>query len=329
VPGLKLTGVSPEVLAPAATTVLHLSLDGSTLAPGDYQATLILSVRDGVDLGQRELPLLLSVYQPTVTVNPSTLELGEIRADRLTDEQRVWLKVQSTSAQDEFLILQPAESEKLAVSPQSAVLLAGGQTEIELVIILPANLSEGEYTSTLQLDARMGVVLEPAVLDLHWTVTPVPWTARYGLPLALVAVVLLAMLISLGVWRSRIQRPWGLLAAKQIPPGAIKLDYQLYQSDWRGRVFVGSGKGCQVQLVHPSVQARHAVILAELQTVTEPVGRPPRPVTMKKPVCVIQNLGDGLVQVSGARLLSGQTSSPLRRGTRVKFGDFEFEWRET
>jgi hypothetical protein len=127
-----------------------------------------------------------------------------------------------------------------------------------------------------------------------------------------------------------------VLLPQRVPPGALELDYRLHQSDWRGRVFVGSQKGSQVELAHPSIRPRHAVILVETQTVTEPVGRPPRPsassglgpMTMTKPVCLVRNLGDGLVQVGGARLLAGQSSPPLKRGTRIKLGEFEFEWRE-
>lgn len=185
-----------------------------------------------------------------------------------------------------------------------------------------------EHYVTLRLSAREGVALEPETIEVRWSVVPVPWTARYGLPLALLGVVLVVALVGFGVWRSRIQRPWGVLTPLRVPPGALKLDYRLHQGDWRGRVFVGSKKGSQVLLSHPGVRPRHAVILVETQTVTEPVGRPPRPVKMTKPVCIIRNLGDGIVQVGGVRLLPGQTSPALKRGTRIKFGEFEFEWRE-
>jgi hypothetical protein len=289
---------------------------------------LTVGVRDGVDMARRQIPVRFSVYVPTLTLDESVFDLGSIRADRLDREQRVRLTVHSTSVQDEILGVAVQAPEGLGVELSPNTLPAGETTEVELILTLPESLETGDYRATVQLSAREGVALTPQTLEIDWSVVPVPWTARYGLPLALAGVVVLGALIGFGVWHSRIQRPWGVLAPLHTPAGALKLDYWLHQSDWRGRVFVGSGKGSQVCLTHHSVDPRHAVILAEMQTVTEPVGRPPRPVKMTKPVCVVRNLGDGMVQVGGVRLMLGQTSPPLKQGTRIKFGEFEFEWRE-
>jgi hypothetical protein len=328
VPGLALTGVQPTSLVPAGATTLHLSLSGTGLEAGDYEATLIVGVRDGVDMARREVPLRLSVYVPTLTWQETDLDLGAVRADKLGQDKGARLKISSTSAQDELLgaaIAGPAGLD-VALSPET--LPAGGTTEVEVTVSLPDGLAVGDHQAMVRLSAREGVALAPGTIMVQWSVTPVPWLTRFGLPLALAGVVLLAVLVGFGVWRSRIQRPWGALKPLRVPPGALELDLWLHQSDWRGRVFVGSQKGSQVHLAHPSIRPRHALILVETQTVTEALGRPPRPVEMTKPVCLVRNLDDGIVQVGGARLLPGQTSPPLKRGTRVKLGEFEFEWRE-
>jgi hypothetical protein len=297
---------------------------------------LIVGVRDGIDMARREVPLRFSLYVPTLTLEESAFDLGAIRADKLGQEQHVRLKITSTSAQNEALSVVAKGLEGLDVALSPGTLPTGETTEVELTLNLPEGLEAGDYQAAARLSAREGVTLAPETVEVRWSVTPVPFMARYGLFLALIGVVMLVGLIGLGVWRSRVQRPWGVLKPLRVPAGALKLDYRLHQSDWRGRVFVGSKKGSQVLLAHPSVRPRHAVIRVETQTVTEPVGRPPRPSTrsrlrpvkMTKPVCVIRNLGDGIVQVGGARLLPGQTSPALKRGTRVRFGEFEFEWHE-
>jgi hypothetical protein len=47
-----------------------------------------------------------------------------------------------------------------------------------------------------------------------------------------------------------------------------------------------------------------------------------------KPVCLVRNLGEGIVEVGGVRLKEGQVSQPLEDKTPVKFGEFEFQWRK-
>ncbi|MGD9099196.1 MAG: VWA domain-containing protein [Anaerolineae bacterium] len=329
VPGLNLAGVQPTSLAPAGETTLLLTVQSADLAPGAYEATLVVAVRDGVDIARREILLRLSVYLPTLTLSETDLDLGAIRADRLDQVQHVRFVVDSTSLQDEDLeLVVEAEWDDFGAEWSPHVAPAGERTEVEVTLALPQGLGRGDYQAALRLLARDEVALTPGTVEVRWSVEPVPWTARYGLPLALGGVLLLAALVAFGVWSARIQRPWGVLLSRRVPPGALELDYRLHQSDWRGRVFVGGQKGSQVELAHPSIRPRHAVILVETQTVTEPVGRPPRPLTVTKPVCLVRNLGDGLVQVGGARLLAGQSSPPLKRGTRIKFGEFEFEWRE-
>jgi hypothetical protein len=262
-------------------------------------------------------------------LDEAKFDLGAIRADRLAGERRVQFTVSSSSLQDEELsLVAPDEWQDLVQSLSPADVPAAGSSEFELTLALPTGLQSGDYQATLQLVTREDVTLTPETLAVSWSVQPVPWTARYGLALAGAGVLLLALLGAVVVWRARIQRPWGVLVPLRVPPGALELEHRLHQGDWRGRVVVGSAKGCQVCLAHPSVRPQHALVLVQKQTVTEPVGRPPRPVTMTRPVCLLRNLGDGLVQVGGARLLPGQTSPPLKRGTRVKLGDFEFEWRE-
>ena len=56
------------------------------------------------------------------------------------------------------------------------------------------------------------------------------------------------------------------------------------------------------------------------------------PVTGKKSrklVCLVRNAGAGLVEVAGVRLKEGQISYPMQNHTLIKFGDYEFQWRES
>jgi hypothetical protein len=56
------------------------------------------------------------------------------------------------------------------------------------------------------------------------------------------------------------------------------------------------------------------------------------PVTGKKSrklVCLVRNVGAGLVEVAGVRLKEGQVSYPMQNNTLIKLGDYEFQWRES
>ena len=97
VPGLLLADVQPTSLAPDGTTTLNLTVQSADLAPGAYEASLIVAVRDGVDMARRELPLRLNVYQPALALEDAEFDLGAIRADRMAGERRVQFTISSTS----------------------------------------------------------------------------------------------------------------------------------------------------------------------------------------------------------------------------------------
>jgi len=167
-------------------------------------------------------------------------------------------------------------------------------------------------------------------VTIVWSVTPIPWIELYGLPLALGVLALLGavLVLIIVIRRALVQRPWGVLMIVRAPPGTLKRDYPLLNSDGRGRIFVGRKRRCQIRLNHSSIELLHAVIFAKKRKVTEQTEGKKRPTTVKKPVCLIRNLGKGIVEVGGVRLREGQVSRPLQDKTPVIFGDFEFQWRK-
>ena len=144
--------------------------------------------------------------------------------------------------------------------------------------------------------------------------------------MALGAAAFAVLLIVLGIVirRLQIKRPWGVLVPVRVPPGEPKENYSLEHSDRRGQISVGRRRRSRIRLNHFSIEPRHAVIFAAKQKVTDPLtGKSPR-----KTVCLIRNLGKGVVEVGGVRLKEGQISHPLYDNAPVIFGNYEFRWQE-
>jgi hypothetical protein len=332
-PGVKLIDVQPAELGPVQQTRLVLTLQGADVEPGSYEATLTISVRDGIDLGRRQIPLRFNLYAPVLTIEneETTFDLGEIRADQLGKARQVQLDVHSSSIQGEPLAVESVTGVKGVEAALSVDTLPPGKTTtVDLTLNLPRGLGEGEYQAVVNLSTREWAEVTPSAVTVIWSVTPVPWIELYGLPAALGVLALLGIVFVsiIAIRRARVQRPWGMLMVVATPPGASKRDYSLLQSDRYGRVFVGSKRRCQIRLKHSSIEPLHAAIFAKKKRVTEQADAEKRPKTVKKPVCLVRNLGKGIVEVGGVRLREGQVSQPLEDKTQVKIGDFEFHWRK-
>lgn len=331
VPGLTLVDVQPSELGPVQQTRLALTFQGADVVPGIYEATLTIAARDGVDLGNRQIPLRFNLYVPVLTIGNKelTFDLGGIRVDRLGEARQIQLDIHSSSTQAEPLMVESVvgvEGVQTALSVDA--LPPNKTTKIDLTLNLPQGLDVGEYQAEVNLSTSEWVELTPTTVTVVWSVEPIPLLELYGLPLILGLLIIVLILISiLIVRRLRVQRPFGALMAVSAPSGVDKKDYPLHRSDRRGRVFVGRRRRCQVRLDHPSVRPRHAVIFAKMHKVTEPDEMSLQPTTVKKAMCFIRNLGGGVVTVDGVRLRDGQISLPIRDKAQIRIGDFDFQWR--
>jgi hypothetical protein len=333
VPGVTLVDVKPSELGPVQQTRLALTLQGTDVEPGDYEATLTISVRDRVDLGRRQIPLRFTLYVPVLTIEneETTFDLGEIRVDHLGEARQIQLDIHSSSIQEEPLEVDSvAGVEGLETALSVDTVPPDETTTVDLTLNLPQDLTEGEYQAEVNLSTREWAEVTPSTVTIVWSVTPIPWIELYGLPVALGALVLLGsvLVLIIGIRRALVQRPWGVLMIVRAPPGTLKRDYPLLNSDGRGRIFVGRKRRCQIRLDHSSIEPLHAVIFAKKRKVTEQTEGKKRPTTVKNPVCLIRNLGKGVVEVGGVRLREEQISRPLQDKTPVIFGDFEFQWRK-
>jgi Mg-chelatase subunit ChlD len=329
VPGVKLVDVQPAELGPVQETRLVLTLQGEDVEPGDYEATLTFSARDGVDLGRRQIPLRFTVYVPVLTIEngETTFDLGEIRVDQLKGTRRVQLDINSTSFEGEPLMVDSVTGVEGVEAALSVDMVPPGKTtEVDLTLNLPQDLGEGEYRAVVNLSTREWVEVSPSAVTVVWSVAPIPWIEMYGIPVALGAAAFAILLILLGtvIRRWQIKRPWGKLVPVRVPPGEPKDEYSLEQSDRRGQISVGRRRRSRIRLNHFSVEPRHAVIFAEKQKVTDPLtGK-----SSRKKVCLIRSVSEGIVEVGGVRLKEGQVSYPMQDNTPVRLGDFEFQWRE-
>jgi hypothetical protein len=329
VPGVTLVDVQPAELGPVQETRLVLTLQGADIEPGDYEATLTFSARDGVDLGRRQIPLRFTIYVPVLTIenDETTFDLGEIRVDQLKGARRVQLDVHSTSFQGEPLMIDSVTGVEGAEAALSVDTVPPGKTtKVDLSLNLPQNLEAGEYRAVVNLSTREWMEVSPSAVTVIWTVTPIPWIEIYGIPVGLGAAAFAILLIVLGVLlrRWQIKRPWGTLVVVRVPPGEPKEDYSLEQSDRRGQITVGRRRRSRIRLNHFSIEPQHAVIFAEKQKMTDPLtGK-----SSRKKVCLIRNLSKGIVEVGGVRLKEGQVSHPLHDNAPVIIGNFEFMWRE-
>ena len=331
VPGLTLVDVQPSELGPVQQTRLALTLQGTDVAPGIYEATLTIAARDGVDLGNRQIPLRFNLYVPVLTIGNKdlTFDLGRIRVDRLGEARQIQLDIHSSSTQAEPLRVESVVGvEEVETALSVDTLPPNKTTKVDLTLNLPQDLEAGEYEATIDLSTGEWVELTPNTVTVIWSVESIPWLELYGLPLVLGLLIIVLILISiLVVRRLRVQRPFGALMAVSTPPNVPKQDYPLHRSDRRGRVFVGRRRRCQIRLNHPSIRPRHAAFFARLHKVTEPDETSLNMTTVKKPMCFVRNLGMGVVMIDGVRLRDGQVSLPIQDKARIKIGDFEFQWR--
>jgi hypothetical protein len=329
-PGVTLVDVQPAELGSLQETRLVLTLQGADVEPGDYEATLTIATRDEIDLGRRQVPLRFTVYVPMLTIenDETTFDLGEIRVDQLKGARRVQLDVHSTSFQGEPLVVDSVTGvEGVEASLSVDTVPPDKTTKVDLTLDLPQDLKEGEYRAVVNLSTREWMEVSPSAVTVIWTVTPIPWIELYGIPVALGALAFSILLIVLGttIRRLQVKRPWGTLVAVRVPPGEPKENYSLeQQSDRRGQVSVGRRRRSRIRLKHFSVEPRHAVIFAKKQKMTDPLtGK-----SSRQKVCLVRNLGKGVVEVGGVRLKEGQVSQPLYDNAPVIMGNFEFQWRE-
>jgi hypothetical protein len=337
-PGVTLADVQPTELGPVQETRLVLTLQGTEVEPGAYEATLTIATRDGVDLARRQIPLRFELYAPVLTIEneETTFDLGEIRTDALDQARQIQLDVHSSSIQEEPLVVKSitgVEGVEVALSVDTVP--PGKTTKVDMVVNLPEDLDVGEYQLEVTLSTREWVEVTPNTLTVVWSVAAVPWVEIYGIPVALGAFGLLAALLItiLGISRTTVQRPWGMLMAVRVPQGAAKKDYPLVGSDRRGRIFVGGKRRCQIRLKHSSIAPLHAMIFARKQKMPAPpdplapAGTAKKEKKIKRPVCLIRNMSKGIVVVGGVRLGEGQVSPPIQDKTQITIGDYEFQWR--
>jgi hypothetical protein len=337
-PGVTLVDVQPAELGPVQETRLVLTLQGAEVEPGPYEATLTITARDGVDLARRQIPLRFELHAPALTIEneETTFDLGEIRTDELGGARQIELHINSSSVEEEPLIVESVagvEGTEVALSVDTVP--PGETTDVDLAVNLPGGLDEGEYQIEVTLSTREWVEFTSNTVTVAWSVAAVPWVEIYGLLVALGSLALLAALLVaiMAIRRAMVQRPWGILMAVRVPPGALKKDYPLVGSDRRGRIFVGSRRRCQVRLKHDSIEPIHAVIFARKRKMPEApdpfasTGTSKKAKNIKRPVCFIRNVGKGVVVVGGVRLNEGQVSPPIQSKTQITIGDYEFQWR--
>jgi hypothetical protein len=337
-PGVALADVQPTELGPVQETRLVLTLQGTEVEPGAYEATLTIATREGVDLARRQIPLRFELYAPVLTIEnkETTFDLGEIRTDALNQARQVQLDIHSSSIQEEPLMVESVTGvEGVEVALSLDTLPPGETTKVDLTVNLPEDLEVGEYQLEVTLSTREWAEVTPSTVTVVWSVAAVPWVEVYGIPVVLGVLALLAALLIaiLAIRRAMVQRPWGILMAVRVPKGELTKDYPLVGSDRRGRIFVGTKRRCQIRLRHSSIEPLHAVIFARKQKMPEPpdplapAGTAKKVKKVKKPVCFIRNVGKGKVVVGGARLSEGQVSPPIQSKTQITIGDYEFQWR--
>lgn len=328
-PGLAVANVAPSQI-PGGASVAHLTLKGDLL-PGNYTAMLLLSVRDGVDLPRREVPIAINVYQPSLAVAPDMFDLGSIHIDRVQEGQELVFNITSNSPKDELFTL--TWNGPGGVHVETAVTsIPAGETVKVPVRIWGDGLTEGNYSGQVQVASRGGVMVSPPTINVAFVVVPTPWCARWCLPLGALGVGSFIVASVIASYLASRSRPWGTLKptkvpAGQTPPSPINLASSAGLIH-AGQVVIGSGNGAGIRLTGGKVRPAHAAVKLTRQSVTERVGKPPKPMQVEKLVNVVENLSDGLVKVNNVAVPKGQRSVPLRSGLRVVIGEYEFEYRE-
>lgn len=318
--GLRVTAVSPEQLPPGQSTI-YVTLQGE-LAPGDADGRLVATARPGVDLFGRELPVALRIYQPLLLVEPPALTI-QIRQSR-QDGQALFLVMSSQSMQDETARLSWQGAEEVRLVAELGLIPAGEEAEIPFHFA--GEFAPGTYEGAILVSGRDGLALQPAIIPVVIEVMAPPWCARWCLPLVGGSVGTWLAIIAVGNRLRRRPRPHGSLQPVAVPAGQALPD--LVPVVARGsRATVGSGRAAQILLPEGNVRSKHAALLVREEMIMEKVGHPPRLVEMKKPVMVLENLSDGVVQVNRLPVATGAQSAAIQPGARIRIGDYEFIYR--
>jgi hypothetical protein len=330
VPGLVIASTTPAQV-PGGESAVYLTIKGD-LQPGVYTATLVLSVRDGVDLPQRQALVTLTVYQPSLAVQPERLDLGAIWVDQVQRGHQFTLLVTSHSFKDEPLTLGWEGTEGVQIQAARTITIPAQQSLEVSIRIWSESLSEGAYAGQVRLKSREGVMVTPQAINVTFTVVPVPWCARWcPLLIGLGGALLIIGVVAAGYLSSR-PRPWGTLKGVKAPTGQYLPSPISIASAagflHAGKVVIGSGARAQIRLQDGKVRPAHAVIKVARQTQPERVGKPPKVVQVEKRVNVVENLSDGLVKVNNVSVPKGQQSVPLRSGMHITIGDYELEYSE-
>ncbi len=328
IPDLAIKGMVPDSL-PAGETQAYLTVYGN-LKPGTYAGQLILSARDGLDLARREVPFSLEVYQPALTFTPESLDAGELRLDQQSKGTRLTVNISSSSRVTETIALTLEGQPGLRLEAEPVTIPAKGQAEVSLHL-WGDGLEPGTVSGQIRIAARDGVQVSPATIPVAFTLVIPSFCERWCWPLGGSGILLIVAAAVAGSILSSRPRPWGSLRPVKVPAGVTPASVTLagaasfFHPD---QVLIGDRAKAGVRLRGGGVRARHAAIRLTETTVTERAGRPPKPIKVRRRVNVVQNLSGGLVRVGNVSLAKGETSQPLRPGTRLHLGEYEFEYRE-
>lgn len=326
--GLAVVEQTPE-RAPAGSSVFFLTVQG-TMQPGSYEGLLLLAGRDGVEIPQRQIRLMLHIYQPALTVSEQELALGRMRVDRQGREPIVeTVTITSASEKEETIDLQWIGPEGMELQPESITVPAGETVKIPLSWEV-GGLAVQTHEGLLTIAGREGLQIFPGEIPVTIAIVEPPWCSSYCLPLGGLAVGAVLSSVALAHTLRQRPRPWGTLSLVSGPAGHSCPASVPVRTGFRrsGEMLIGSGSGNDFRLVGGGVQARHAAIAVDQQTTVEKLpGRWTRPVERTRRVNLVKNLGNGIVRINGAQIQPGQMSTALAPGARVQIGEFQFVWR--
>jgi hypothetical protein len=328
-PGVEVVDQSPALIPPGESQV-YLTIQGK-LPSKAYQAALLVTAREGLDLQRHEIPLHLTVYQPLLTVARLTIDTVEVREDKIEQGVQLTLSISSTSRNDETVAFEWDGEGDIHIESDVTTIPAEGNSQVTLRI-RGDNLQEGLYNGQIKVIARQGVHVSPPAIDFSLLVVPVTFCTRWCLPLGGIGVVVLLATAALASILASRDRLAGALKPIKVPAGQIMPTTILLSSAGGffhpAEALIGSGAGTAIRLPGGNVRPRHAVIKSNRTKVLERIGRPARNIWVEKRVNVIESQGDGLVKVNNVTVPKGQKSVPLRSGMKLQIGEYEFEYRD-
>lgn len=265
-PGFSIMEDGRFTIEPSGETSLTIHLMGDEqIGLGTWQGRLDITSLGVVDIINNQPTIAIEIYQPTIAFS-SPEAISQVSTDSCLDwlPLRLRIPVNSTSVKAEKLnlLLDGFSGAKLS---QDDIEILPGKTEIEVTLVPNGEFTPGEYSGTITLSGRDGLVLLPDTRQVvSFTVDPVWVTCQKPM---IISGIGLSLLVIMAVVLINRFKPQKIIVTGTLIHWNVKSPNQESQEYLTiyNKAEIKIGKGPQNDIIIPddSLEDAHMVIKVE------------------------------------------------------------------